>query len=145
MKRLKWLVVAGVVALLAAQLVPVDFTNPPVEMEVPAPPDALAVVRRACYECHSHETKWPWYSRIAPGSWLIAYDVSEGREHLNLSAWNRLSEKKQREAVEEIWEQVDKGDMPPWFYLPLHPEARLSAEDRDALRAWAASVGGAEG
>jgi hypothetical protein len=127
------LVVRGVgvlgVLFLAIQLVPVDRSNPPVEEEVPASPEARAVLRRACYDCHSNEVRWPWYARVAPVSWLIARDVSEGREALNYSTWNRLDAGDRREALEESWEETEEGEMPLWFYLPMHPEAWLSRED----------------
>ena len=123
-------------AFLAIQLVPIERTNPPVETEVPTSPEARAVLRRACYDCHSNEVVWPWYAQVAPVSWLIARDVREGREAVNYSTWNRLDEEEQREALEESWEEIADGDMPPWFYLPLHPEARLSDEDRRILDLW---------
>jgi uncharacterized membrane protein len=128
-------VVLGV-AVLAIQLVPVDRTNPPVEEEVPASPEVREILRRACYDCHSHETEWPWYSRVAPVSWLVARDVEEAREHLNFSTWNRLSAEDRAEGFEEAWEEVESGEMPLWFYVPLHPEAELTAEERSLLRAW---------
>jgi hypothetical protein len=124
-------------ALALAQVVPVDRSRPPVESEVPAPPEVRAILKRSCYDCHSHETVWPWYGYVAPVSWLLAYDVREAREELNLSAWERYSPKKQTKKREEMWEEVEHGHMPLWYYLPLHPEARLSAEDRARLRAWA--------
>ena len=98
------------------------------------------MLKRACYDCHSHETIWPGYSRVAPVSWLLAWDVSEGREELNFSTWNRYSQKKRNKIIKEIWEEVEEKEMPPWFYLPLHPEARLSDHDRAVLQAWAMSV-----
>ena len=128
---------ALVVILVAIQFVPVDRTSPPVEDEVPAPPDVRAVLRRACYDCHSNETTWPWYSRIAPVSWLIARDVREGREETNYSTWSRYDAKRQAKLLKESWEEVAEGEMPPWFYLPLHPDAKLSEADRAALKAWA--------
>jgi hypothetical protein len=124
------------IAFIAIQFVSVDRTNPPVEEEVPAPAEVRQVLRRACYDCHSNETVWPWYSWIAPVSWLVARDVHEGREELNFSTWNRLSTKARVEALHESWEEVSEGEMPPWFYLPPHPEARLSEADREALRRW---------
>ncbi|HEX6251476.1 MAG TPA: heme-binding domain-containing protein [Gemmatimonadaceae bacterium] len=136
----KWAGLALVVAFAAVQVVPVDRTNPAVETEVPAPADVRSVLRRACYDCHSNETVWPWYSRVAPISWLVARDVHEGREELNFSTWNRLSTKEQVEAMHESWETVQEGEMPPWFYLPPHPEARLSPRDRELLSAWSASA-----
>lgn len=134
--------VAGVllVAFVAIQFVPVERTNPAVETEVPAPPEVRTVLRRACYDCHSNETVWPWYSRIAPVSWLVARDVVKGREELNFSTWNRLSTKQQVEAMKESWEEIEEGEMPPWFYLPAHRDARLSENDRMLLREWAVST-----
>jgi hypothetical protein len=134
------LVVVGI-AFVAIQLVPVDRTNPPVEEEVPASPEVRAVLRRACYDCHSNETTWPWYSRVAPVSWLVASDVEEAREHLNFSTWNRLSPKDRAKGFEEAWEEVEDGEMPLWFYVPLHREAKLTAEDRALLRAWSVAQG----
>lgn len=134
---LKWSAVLLATAFVLIQFVPVDRTNPPVESEVPASAEVREVLRRACYDCHSNETIWPWYSRVAPISWLVARDVHEGREHLNFSTWNRLSTQDQVEAMHESWEEVDEGAMPLWFYLPPHPEARLSERDRELLRRWA--------
>ncbi|MFO0690623.1 MAG: heme-binding domain-containing protein [Myxococcota bacterium] len=121
---------------LAIQLVPVERTNPPVETEVPASAEAREVLRRACYDCHSNEVVWPWYAQIAPASWLIARDVREGREEVNYSTWNRLDEDERREALEESWEEIADGEMPPWSYLPLHPAAKLSDADRRILDHW---------
>lgn len=94
------------------------------------------MLRRACYDCHSNEVVWPWYAQLAPFSWLVARDVHEGREAVNYSTWNRLDEDEQPEALEESWEEIADGNMPPWIYLPLHPEARLSDEDRRILDQW---------
>jgi hypothetical protein len=134
------IVLAVVVSFVGIQFIPVDRSNPPVEEEVPASPDVKAILKRACYDCHSHETIWPWYSRVAPVSWLLAWDVGEGREELNFSTWNRYNQKKRDKIMKEIWEEVQEGEMPPWFYLPLHPDARLSDSDRSVLRAWATNV-----
>ena len=141
MKQLGMLTLFSILALfLIIQFVPVDQHNPPVEAEVPASPEVRSVLRRACYDCHSNETRWPWYSRIAPASWLIAHDVNEGREVLNFSTWNRLATKKRIHALHESWEEVEEGEMPPWFYLLPHPDARLSEGDRAALRDWSHSA-----
>jgi hypothetical protein len=137
----KWAILMLMIVLVAIQFVPVDRTNPPIETEVPATAEVRSILRRACYACHSNETVWPWYSRIAPISWVIARDVHEGREELNLSAWNRYTTRQQLKKLKESWDEVAEGEMPPWTYLPPHPEARLSAEDRAALRAWSQSVG----
>lgn len=136
-KVLRWVVLAFVVALIAIQFVPVDRTNPPVEGEVPAPPEVRAILRRSCYDCHSNETVWPWYSRLAPVSWLLAKDVREGRGELNFSTWNRYSTQQQVHKLKESWEEVEEGEMPLWFYLPVHRDAELSDSDRATLRRWA--------
>ncbi|MEP7382335.1 MAG: heme-binding domain-containing protein [Gemmatimonadota bacterium] len=137
----KWAMAVLIVALVAIQLVPVDRTNPALETEVPATAEVRSVLRRACYDCHSNETVWPWYSRIAPVSWLIAHDVHEGRDELNFSTWNRYTTKRQLKKLKESGKEVAEGEMPPWLYLPPHPEARLSTDDRALLRAWSQSVG----
>lgn len=123
-------------AFLAIQLVPVDRTNPPVETEVPASDEVRAILHRACYDCHSNETRWPWHSRIAPVSWLVAKDVREGREELNFSTWNRLRPKDRAKALRKSWKEIEDGEMPPLRYFPPHPEARLSDDDRALLLQW---------
>lgn len=125
------------VILGGIQLIPVDRSNPPVSAEVPAPPEVRAILRRACYDCHSHETVWPWYSRVAPVSWLIARDVREGRKKVNFSTWDRYSANRQVMKRMACWEEVEEGEMPPWYYLLVHREAVLSDADREVLRQWA--------
>jgi len=117
--------------LLSIQFVPYgrDHTNPPVIAE-PAwdSPQTRALFFRACADCHSNETKWPWYSTIAPASWLITRDVTEGRATFNVSEWGRPDNE-----GDDAAKTVQNGEMPPWFYLPLHPEASLSPAERQQL------------
>ncbi len=113
------------------QLVPFgrDHTNPPVADELPwDSPQTRGLAQRACFDCHSNETVWPWYSNIAPVSWLVARDVTEGRDEMNFSDWSRTSQRAQK-----IIREIEEGRMPPSFYLPLHPEARLSADEKAQL------------
>jgi hypothetical protein len=125
---------AGVVmlALLGImQLVPYggDHTNPPARVEPPwDSASTRELVRRACFDCHSNETRWPWYGNVAPVSWLVQRDVDRGRAHLNFSEWNR-PQRHARDATEE----VRKGGMPLWFYVPLHSEAGLTPDEKEAL------------
>jgi hypothetical protein len=124
----QWIARVGLGVLLilvASQFIPVDKSNPPVESDIPTSPEVKAVLRRACYDCHSHETVWPWYSHIAPISWLIVKDVREGRTELNFSTWNRFSTKEQVKKLQESWKEVAEGAMPPWFYTASHHQARL--------------------
>jgi len=139
-KILRWLLLGIVLALIVAQFVPVERTNPPVEEEVPAPANVRAMLRRACYDCHSNETRWPWYSHVAPVSWLVAHDVHEARKHLNFSTWNQYNAKRQARKLNEVWEEVDEGEMPLWYYLAIHRDAVLSDADRALLREWATAT-----
>jgi hypothetical protein len=120
-----------------AQFVPVDRSNPPVGSEVAAPPEVRAILRRACYDCHSNETVWPWYGRVAPVSWLLDRDVREGRKEVDFSVFGQYTEKRRNRKWTEIPEQIEKGEMPPWFYVTVHRDARLSEADRAALIRWA--------
>jgi hypothetical protein len=125
------MVVVGVVVLLQLFSIPTlqQQTNPPV-MQEPAwdSSQTRQLAQRACFDCHSNETRWPWYSKVAPVSWLVTHDTIEGREHVNFSEWNRYSEE-----AEEFAEVIRAGEMPLPIYLPLHPEARLSAAEQQQL------------
>lgn len=134
------IVIGAAAALLAIQLVPIARTNPPVESDVEAPPEVKALLRRACYDCHSHETAWPAYSRIAPVSWLVASDVSEGRGELNFSRWGALDAAARAKLAKKIPEEVGEGEMPPLSYRLVHPHARLTDAERVQLESWARSL-----
>ena len=112
------------------QLVPFgrDHNNPPIKSEPNwSSPEARALVKEQCFECHSNETEWPWYSNIAPASWLVSYDVIEGREHVNFSNWGGITE------FDEIIEVVEKGEMPPIQYKIFYPNTRLNEQEKQAL------------
>ncbi len=127
----------GLLAVLAlAQLWPIDRDNPAVTAAFTEPASIRGIIERACYDCHSNQTKWPWYAYVAPVSWLVAHDVHEGREHLNFSEWGALTPDERREHQEEIWEEVEEGEMPLWVYALLHPSAKLSQSERENIRAW---------
>ena len=137
---LKLTAMAAVVFLVVAQAFRIDKNNPPVEGEVTAPPQVKEVMRRSCYGCHSNEVVWPWYADVAPASWLVAYDVHEGRAELNFSVWGTYSPAKRQKKLREIAETITSGEMPPWYYVyPMHRDARLSAADREAFMEWISS------
>ena len=141
----KYILGAVVVLLLAIQLIPWEAPgNPPAETEVVAPAAVMDVLRQSCYDCHSHETVWPWYSSVAPAKWLVRHDVAEAREHLNFSAWNRYDADEQAHKWEEVVEEVEEGHMPLWYYVALHQETRLSDEGRQLLMDWAQQQAGQE-
>jgi len=139
--RVAKLAVGLVVIFSLAQLVPVDRSNPPVTEEVAAPPNVKELLRKACYDCHSNETVWPWYAYVAPVSWLVAHDVDEARGHLNFSTWDRqAASPKLAKHLEELVEMVREGEMPLWYYVPMHPAADLSSEDKAVITAWASGL-----
>ncbi len=131
MTRKTWIILA-IVAILF--LIPAIFafasggpTNPPVERQVDwDSPQTKELFYRACADCHSNETKWPWYSKIPPASWLVVHDVNEGREKFNISAQD-MGE------ADDAAEAVLEGEMPMKIYTVMHPEARLTDAQRQAL------------
>ena len=134
---MKKAIIILIVILIAIQFIPVDKTNPTVTAELDAPMEVITVFKRSCYDCHSNETAWPWYSNIAPVSWLVAGDVKDARAHLNFSEWENLSRKDRVKMKEEIWEEIEKGKMPLWKYKILHPDVRLKQKDKNLIRDWA--------
>ena len=140
-KKLKWIFGALVVVFALLQFTNPARTNPPlppggdISATNPPSPEVAALLRAACYNCHSDETKWPWYSHIAPVSWLVVSDVNDGRERLNLSDWPKDSERAAKK-LERMSEELDYKDMPPWQYKLVHPEARLTAAQRDQMTKW---------
>lgn len=141
----KWLVRIAIVvaiAFLAIQVYRPARTNPPVDpartihATMNVPPAVDAILKRSCNDCHSHETHWPWYSNIAPVSWLLVDDVNEGRAHMNFSEWAAYPPNDAKHALEEICEEVKEGEMPLKAYVLTHPSARLSDEERRTLCEW---------
>ena len=123
------LIVCGLFILI--QFVPYgrEHANPPVAQE-PSwySPETRPIAARACFDCHSNETRWPLYSMVAPVSWLTYNDVSEGRNELNFSDWSRV-----HKDADDAAEEVLSGGMPPWYYLPMHPQAKLTRSERVTL------------
>ena len=128
---------ATLVAAAALQLVPVKRTNPPVTFEVEAPADVKTILERSCYDCHSNRTRWPWYSRVAPVSWLVARDVQRAREEMNFTEWPAFDFEEQEHLLEDIAKAVDRGKMPLPIYLTMHADARLDDAERQRLVRWA--------
>lgn len=127
------IVIAVLVALfLIIQLLPIgkNHTNPAVVSEPAWDSTATRdLAARACFDCHSNESRWPLYANIAPVSWLIYNDVMEGRSRLNFSDWNRGYQP----SIGEIIGVIQEGEMPPAIYLPMHPEAQLTADEKQLL------------
>ncbi len=125
MKKLKYIFYALIVLFVAIQFIPVERTNPPVTQNVKWDSQKTeATAKKACYDCHSNETVWPWYSYVAPIKFLVSKDVNEGREHLNFSTGNL-------EDADEAAEEVQKGKMPMKIYTFTHPEAVLNDQEKN--------------
>jgi hypothetical protein len=125
------LAIAAIVLFVAIQFIPYghDHSNPPVVQEpVWNNPQTRALAVTACYDCHSNQTDWRWYTNVAPISWLVQSDVSGGRNKLNFSDVNQNPVNTQR-----IARAIQNGSMPPLWYLPMHPSANLSPEEKQAL------------
>ena len=135
--------IGGVVILAALQLVPAEL---PLQSPTPATdllasgevPEAIAsLLKTSCYDCHSVETHYPWYSHVAPVSWLVAKDVREGREELNFSDWGTLPRRRKVSRLEDISEVVAEGHMPLPVYLVIHWDAKLTDAQREEIVGWA--------
>jgi hypothetical protein len=123
---------------LAAQLITVDRTNPPASSgsSLAAPEQIEALLTRACYDCHSNQTRWPWYSRIAPVSWLVARDVALGRKELNFSEWGSYYPQTRMRKLQWMGRMLRERSMPLRSYRLMHPEARLTDGERATLERW---------
>jgi len=144
MKRiLKWTGISLVVLLVVIQAVRPAKTNPAIDesrtiqAHAQVSPQVSAILERACYDCHSNKTIWPWYSQVAPVSWLLVSDVNDGRKDLSFSDWARYDAKRAARKLQELCEQVEKGEMPLKSYLLIHPTAKLSDSDKKILCDWA--------
>lgn len=141
MSKKKWLLLP--VLLLVIQVIRPARTNPqaPPGLSLaavdPAPVPVHQLLSSACFSCHSNQTVWPWYSEIAPFSWLIADDVKRARRQLNFSEWGRYDTGEKAHQFKEVRDILKEGDMPPWDYRLVHSEARLSDAQVATLTTWA--------
>ena len=131
------LVLVGIVTMMSVSS---EFGRSPADRQLLTgalvPPPVFAAIDRACRDCHSEATRYPWYSYIAPVSWLINRDVQSGREHLNLSRWSEYTIARRERCLSEIANQVQDGGMPLSIYVLMHPSARLSIADVHAIFEW---------
>jgi len=143
---MKHVSIAALILLLGIQFIPVGAHNSaPVAgksiYEAEPVPDAVRTIfQTSCSDCHSDQTHWPWYSHLAPVSWLVVHDVHSGRRHFNLSEWGNYSSRKKEQTLESICEQVTNGDMPDSKYAFIHRKVRLTQDQLDALCAWVESA-----
>jgi hypothetical protein len=138
----RWILVAVLLVLVLAQFAPLERTNPAADprhdiVAQLAPPAAVsAALERSCRDCHSNSTRWPWYSRVAPVSWLVVDDVKGGRRRLNLSEWGGYDKARAAEKLNEMCEQVKTGEMPDFKYTLIHRDAKLSDAEVQAICTW---------
>ena len=136
----KKVLIALLVIFIAIQFIPVDYTNPPVEegkdffaVNNSTPAETKTLIQNACYDCHSNETKYPFYSKIVPVSLWMKGHIEDGRKHLNFSDWGNYELERQQHKLEECVEMMENGEMPLPSYTLGHPEAKLSTEQRELL------------
>lgn len=141
-KLLKWVVFPIAIILIGIQFVQPERTNPPIDpsktifAKLQVKPEVKAIFERSCNDCHSHNTQWPWYSYVAPASWLVADDVKEARAHMNLSDWSKFNAVKSASKLDEICDEISNGTMPLKQYLIMHPKAKLTQEEIDEVCNW---------
>jgi hypothetical protein len=144
MRRSSKLLIAAGALVGVAQVVRFPHTNPPVHGDLVAPVAIKDLLRGACYDCHSNETQWPWYSNLAPASWLVHHEVEDGRQRLNFSDWAEYAADAETavQKLTQISQLVASQDMAPWYYRLLRPRGRLSAAQREGVVGWAERAAG---
>ena len=139
---LKWFVIVLVVILIGIQFVRPALTNPPVDesqtinAQMQMTPEVASILDRSCRDCHSNKTVWPWYTKVAPVSWWLSNHVNDGRRSLNMSEWGKLPNDRQERKLRQICDEVQDSVMPLSSYLPMHPKAKLSEQDKKTLCDW---------
>jgi hypothetical protein len=141
-KVLKWIAVAVALVFVGAQFVPVGMSNPPfdrsrsLEARLRVTPEVSAILARSCNDCHTQQTRYPWYSKVAPFSWLLADHIREGRDHLNFSNWASYDAEEQDLLLQNVCRITKRGAMPIKSYLYIHRDAKLSEADVQTLCNW---------
>jgi hypothetical protein len=144
-KIIKWVLIVLICLFILIQLKRPARTNPAVdesqtiEAHTQMTPQVKDILDRSCRDCHTNKTEWPWYTNVAPLSWWITDHVTEGRKNLNLSEWGKLDKDRQDKKLRQICDEVEDGAMPFPSYLPMHPKAKLSDQDKKTLCDWTAA------
>jgi len=142
LRILKWVAIVIVVGLVGIQFVRPARTNPPVDKSqtieafTQMTPEVTSILDRSCRDCHSNQTVWPWYSNVAPVSWWVIDHANQGRSNLNYSEWGKLNADRRDRKLRQICDEVQDGIMPLASYLPMHPTAKLSEQDKKTLCDW---------
>jgi hypothetical protein len=147
MARVKKVILALAAFFIAIQFAQPQRTNPPIipskalAAHVKVPEEVQSILMRACGNCHSNQTVWPWYSHIAPLSWVITDDVNQGRRHMNFQDWRARIRKQASDPPLDICKEAREKGMPPFTYRMVHKDARLTPQEIDALCSWSQSLG----
>jgi hypothetical protein len=141
-RTLGWIVIILACGFVAIQFFGPAKSNPPLDpsqsfdSQLHVSPQVAAIFDRSCNDCHSHKTRWPWYSNVAPVSWFVIGHVNEGRSMMNLSEWGHFDRDQQARKLRQMCEEVQDGAMPLSSYTPLHPGSKLSSDDVKVLCDW---------
>ncbi|MCD9189585.1 MAG: heme-binding domain-containing protein [Pyrinomonadaceae bacterium] len=141
-KILKIVALVLLIGFVVIQFIRPDFTNPPVnaadtlENSTQLPENVKQILHRSCADCHSNETKYPWYSKVQPSAWFLKDHIDEGRHELNFSVWNTYEPRRKKRKLDEICEQIEAREMPLPSYLWIHGDAKMSDEDIKTLCDW---------
>jgi len=142
MRILKIVLIVFVVIFVGMQAIRPTLSNPAIDesqtinARTQMTPEVAAILDRSCRDCHSNKTVWPWYTQIAPVSWWLSNHVNDGRRNLNLSEWGKLAPDRQDRKLRQLCDEVQDGQMPLSSYLPMHPVAKLSDQDKKVLCDW---------
>lgn len=137
MPLLKKIILVLIIVFIGIQFVPVERNNPPINGEISTPAEIKGILEKSCYDCHSNKTTWPWYSYVAPVTFLVTSDVEHGRKHINFTEWNKYSSNDKKEIIEECIEEIEEGNMPRPIYTLFHPAAKLNSVQIKKLQDWA--------
>lgn len=134
-----WLAVIVVAVVLPIQVIPVErnvSTVPPgqsFQKTEKVPANVAAILKVSCYDCHSNNTRYPWYSELQPGAWFMARHIKKGKEELNFDEFNNYSKRRKKAKIKSIISQIEKDEMPLKSYRMMHGNARLSADEKKEL------------
>ena len=140
-KVMRWLIGIAVF-FVAIQVIRPARTNPPIDpsqeitAKMPVDPAVQQIFARSCNDCHSQRTIWPWYSNVAPVSWLVIRDVDDGRRHMNFSNFAMTPPRRLGRTLQDVCREVRSGDMPMTIYVPMHPKSKLTPQDVETICQW---------
>jgi hypothetical protein len=142
----KKIIIGLVLVLVLIQFIRVDKTNPPIDSSkdfvtlVKAPVEIVSLLEKACYDCHSNKTSYPWYFNVAPIAWWAKDHVNDGRKHLNFSVWGDYKDERKADKLDEMLGEIDQSEMPLSSYTLMHEEAKLTADEKTALVNWLRTI-----